>query len=324
MTAYADRQNGLDLGRVIAIVVVIMIHLPNPNWSVINFAVPYFFVLSGYLLSRRADAGKFEFSVLKKFVFRHWKLFGFWALVYSLIPPNWPYYAMHGGWADGFQNTLAASLSKFLMNPVNFLLDGPPYGFHLWYLACAPLAAGFVFMLARQKLQFIAILLAFACVGVLLLLKPEQRLGTDYWASNAKLGLLSAIPCICFGWFYALRHKADKHLLIGIVLFMVGMACALPDKNTAFNSVAGIILGSGLFVVLFAFPVLPFGGVWSMLGRMSLGVYLIHLALRPIVFFALPKIAWAPSWTGIALLTTLSFIATFLVSKIPIIKNQVL
>ncbi len=173
MTLVTDRHNGLDLGRVIAVVVVIMIHLPDPNWFVINFAVPYFFVLSGYLLSHQAHAGNYDFRILKKFAIRHWKLFAFWALLYSAIPPNWPYYVTHSGLTDGFINTLESSLAKALFNPVNFLLDGPPYGFHLWYLACAPLAASIIFMLARRKMQLVAIVLALVCVGTLLLLKPE-------------------------------------------------------------------------------------------------------------------------------------------------------
>lgn len=324
MTSREDRQNGLDLGRVIAVVVVIMIHLPNPNWSVINFAVPYFFVLSGYLLSRRAHAGSFNLSILQKFVVRHWKLFGVWALLYSVIPPNWPYYAIHGGWAAGFIDTLGASSAKFLLNPANFLLDGPPYGFHLWYLACAPFAAGIVFMLARQKLQRIAILLALLCIGALLLLKPEQRLGTDNWASNAKFGLLTAIPCICFGWFYALQRQGDKHLLIGAFIFLLGVILASFDNSSALASIAGIVLGIGLFVVLIAFPAIPLSNVWPALGRLSLGVYLVHIALRPIVFFAIPKLMLAPSWTGVALLTILSFITAFILSKTPVVRSQIL
>lgn len=253
MTSIGNRQNGLDLGRVIAVIVVIMIHLPDPSRSVINFAVPYFFVLSGYLLSRRAHAGNFNLSILQKFFVRHWKLFGIWALFYSALPPNWPYYAMHGGWLGGFISTLEASSAKLLMNPANFLLDGPPFGFHLWYLACAPLAAGIVFILSKKKLQLSAVILAFLCIGALLLLAPDERLGTDYWASNAKLGLLTAIPCICFGWFFALQEKNDKHLLFGAFVFVVGVMLASFSNSPALVSIAGIVLGIGLFVVLMLF-----------------------------------------------------------------------
>jgi peptidoglycan/LPS O-acetylase OafA/YrhL len=324
MKSIEGRQNGLDLGRVIAVVVVIMIHLPDPSWTVINFAVPYFFVLSGYLLSRRAHAGSFNISILQKFVVRHWKLFGAWALLYSAIPPNWPYYALHGGWIGGFISTLEASSAKLLINPANFLLDGPPFGFHLWYLACAPLAAGVVFMLARNKLQLVAIILALVCICALLLLKPEQRLGTEYWASNAKLGFLNALPCICFGWFYASRKNDDKHLLSGSIACLIGVILALFSSSTALASIAGIVLGIGLFVVLISFPALPMSRWWSALGQMSLGVYLIHIALRPIVFFVMPKLVWAPSWVGVVLLTVLSFTGAFLLSKIPVLKSKIL
>lgn len=262
--------------------------------------------------------------MLQKFVVRHWKLFGVWAILYSLIPPNWPYYVTRGGWAVGFTDTLGASAAKFMLNPANFLLDGPPYGFHLWYLACAPIAVGIVFMLARQKLEYIAVILALLCIGALLLLQPEQRLGTDYWASNAKLGLLNAIPCICFGWFYALQRQGNRHLLIGTLILLAGGFLASFDNSSALASIAGVVLGIGLFVVLLAFPAIPLSRVWSALGRMSLGVYLIHIALRPIVFFAMPKLLWAPSWTGVALLTILSFIAAFLFSKIPVVRNHIL
>ena len=323
MTSVTDRHNGLELGRVIAVVAVIMIHLPDPNWYVINFAVPYFFVLSGYLLSRRAHAGNYDFRILQKFAIRHWKLFAFWALLYSVIPPNWPYYVTRGGWAVGFLNTLEASFAKFLINPANFLLDGPPYGFHLWYLASAPLAAGIVFMLARRKMQMISVVLALVCIGTLMLLKPEQRLGTDYWASNAKLGLLNAIPCICFGWFYALQREANYHLLIGSFLLSIGLVISSLDNSFILTPITGVVLGIGLFVVLIAFPAMPLDGLWSELGRMTLGVYLIHIALRPIVFFAMPKILWAPSWVGVVFLTLLSFLAVFFISKLPVIKKYV-
>jgi peptidoglycan/LPS O-acetylase OafA/YrhL len=63
---------------------------------------------------------------------------------------------------------------------------------------------------------------------------------------------------------------------------------------------------------------------WSALGQMSLGVYLIHIALRPIVFFVMPKLVWAPSWVGVVLLTVLSFTGAFLLSKIPVLKSKIL
>lgn len=323
--AVKKRHEGVEFGRIIATVAVIQIHLASFESRFLYFAVPYFLALSGYYLANNLNPEHISISSWRNFAARHWRLFLFWGIFYSLLPPDWPMLIRHGGLTSGILDTFVESINKLFINPINWLLDGPPLGFHLWYLANAPIAAGVIFLLLKLNLRCLLGVIAFASIGVLLTLNSNQCVGTMQWASSAKLGLLVAIPSIVAGWeFRLLGYTGRKNMLIAAILISAGLLPELLGFELAAKgctSIESILIGVGLLIFLLQWPTLPGGKLWVALGKLTVGVYILHIALRPILFSLAPKIEWFPSYLGFVFLTFLTFLVVYGLSKFLFLKK---
>jgi surface polysaccharide O-acyltransferase-like enzyme len=318
------RNEGVELGRLIATIAVIIIHVPSFLSKYFDFAVPYFFTLSGYFFAKKLGSESVDISALRNISLRHWRLFLFWALVYSLFPANWPQLILHGNIITGILETLTDSVNKFSINPINWLLDGPPNGFHLWYLANAPLAAVVVFVFLKFNLRWMLLPLAIASLAILILLTPNQCDGTLQWATRAKVGILIAIPTVIAGVEFGLRSKDRGHALFGSILVLAGAGLKIYELHSLAGyciSTASILIGMGLFILLLDFPRLPYGNLWVALGKMTVGVYILHIAVRPIYFSIAPKIQWFPNSLGFIILTLLTFGVVWALTKFSVFKN---
>lgn len=318
------RHEGVELGRLIATVAVIIIHVPSFLSIYFDFAVPYFFALSGFFLANKLNPENVNFNSLKNISIRHWRLFIFWALIYSLLPPNWPQLILHGNVVSGFLETLNGSIDKFAINPINWLLDGPPAGFHLWYLANAPLAAAVVFIFLKLNLRCLLVPLAIASLVALFLLAPEQCAGTVQWATRAKLGTLVAIPALIAGYEFSLRYKGSGQILIGSILILLGVMVKVFELRSLVEgciSTGSISIGAGMFIFLLNFPRLPGGNLWSELGKLTVGVYILHIAIRPIYFSIAPKVQWFPDSLGFIFLAVITFCIVWALTRFNTFKD---
>jgi hypothetical protein len=319
------RHEGVELGRLIATVAVIHVHLASFESRFMYFAVPYFLALSGYYLANNLNPEHISISSWRNFAARHWRLFLFWGLFYSLLPPDWPMLIRHGGLTSGILDTFVESINKLFFNPINWLLDGPPHGFHLWYLAYAPIAAGVIFLLLKLNLRCLLGAIALASIAVLLSLDTNQCVGTMQWASNAKLGLLVAIPSIVAGWeFRLLGYTGRRNMLIAVILISAGLLPGLLGFELVAKgctSIESILIGVGLLIFLLEWPTLPGGQLWVALGKLTVGVYILHIALRPILFSLAPKIEWFPSSLGFVFLACLTFLVVYVLSRFLFFKK---
>lgn len=318
------RIEGVELGRVIAAVAVIIIHVPSSLSKYVDFAVPYFLTLSGYFLAKNLNPVSVNASPLINISLRHWRLFFFWALIYSVLPANWPQLVLHGGMLSGILETINDSLHKFVMNPINWFLDGPPGGFHLWYLACAPLAALIVFILLKCNLRWLLLPTAIASLVILNLLTSNQCAGTLQWSTKAITGIFIAIPSLVAGYEFSLRSKGREYVFLGSILIFVGAGMKVLELHSVDQScfsTGAILIGIGMFIFLLNFPRLPGGKLWINLGKLTVGVYILHIALRPIYFSIAPKIQWFPGSLGFVILVFLTFSVVWVLIKFRIFKN---
>lgn len=313
--AKSPRHEGLEMGRVLATVAVIIIHMPTFFSKYLHFAVPFFFGLSGYLLAKSINNGDLQASHIKKFTVRHWRLLLIWAAFYSLLPLNWPQILSYDNVLGSIKQTYLQSQDKFSTNPVNWFLDGPPNGFHLWYLAIAPLATALLFILVKLNLRVLLIPIALSSIFSLLILTPEQCSETAYWAAKTKFGILIALPSVIFGYEYYLRWQGKSSLLIGGGIMTVGVLMTIAQLHSATTScmdAGSIITGAGLLMVLIGLPKVAFGEAIVLLGKLTLGAYILHLAIRPLIFSLSHKMQWQTNFEGISILTVLSFFSAWL------------
>jgi surface polysaccharide O-acyltransferase-like enzyme len=139
-----NRLPGVDLLRILSILAVITIHafsyhfqngIPRTFNSVeiiyvmVRFAVPYFFVTSGYFWGRKIVRGADPLQTSLRFCKRILIIFIVWSLIY-LIPHDL-FEIYNRGFAGSFQNSMERAIFM-THNPLRIALSGTAT--HLWFL----------------------------------------------------------------------------------------------------------------------------------------------------------------------------------------------
>ena len=293
MKTQNTRLASLEFGRLLAVFCVVAIHVQNPNDPVLNFGVPYFFALSGYLLSKAIDSGEAARGIWLRFAKRHLMLFAAWAGIYTVLPLNWPMDIIHHSFWSGVQLSIQTSLQKFLVNPWNWLLDGPPGGFHLWYMVCSPLVAGIALLAHRIWPVGLLVVLMSAALCVLLKVTSLQCVGDALWATNAKLGIWVGLLAFGVGWVLAITTDVVRVGTGALMVLFSLTAGYWMEVYAQCPSIVGVATGCGLLALLTVCKRIPAEKVWLAAGRLTLGVYLLHIALRPL-YFAVQ--GYLPGW----------------------------
>lgn len=157
-----NRIKSVDSIRLIAIIAVIAIHTTPFRCSgcdsdlyyrlsifidqTARFAVPFFFVVSGYFWVVKINAGADIFKTTTKMLSRIITVFLAWSVIY-LIPFNT--IADHG--IDALWSTEQANLAvlKLVQNPFNFFLEGTKA--HLWFLNSLAFSLLISFFFSHKK-----------------------------------------------------------------------------------------------------------------------------------------------------------------------------
>ncbi|MBG0776583.1 MAG: acyltransferase [Desulfovibrionaceae bacterium] len=252
--------------------------------SLALFAVPYFFVISGFFFGRSyrrsASIGRALGNLLARIVpvFVAWNVFYF---AFSLCTRRYP----PGAWNHPLR-TIAENLLPWLQAPEVLLFVGTSY--QLWFLPSLCLAAVIVFVLVRLGLSRLLLPLTFALfvAGLLgqgyaelpvgLHLPLGTRVGPFYGAflfamgfafpENPRPGLAWPLALIGAGWALMLAEIGLLYLWTGrlwVAEYYAGSA----------------LVAAGLLRLAVANPGLLARGPLPWLGRLTMGVYLCHVFL---------------------------------------------
>ena len=271
------RLAGIDLMRLVSFVAVVLIHavadgaVDHPFAADViavssRFAVPFFFLAFGYLLSPRAP----ERTALRLLV-RLAPPFLFWALVYILY----------------FQHSLAELRSPTMIG--RLLITGLD-GQHLWFLPALG-AAGVLFAVVQNRFGWRAIFalailfyaLAFA-FGPLRLLFDLPKM-----PFNTRNGPFFGLVFVTIGAWLRIRDIritlpiALALFVLAGVLQLVEVAILVAARTIAFprftdDTLTTIGFGVAAFMVALAIPSsvrLP--RLFARLAELSLGLYVVHL-----------------------------------------------
>ncbi len=287
-----ERNQSVELCRMVAALAVVFLHVPLPepvgSWvgCLARFAVPFFFMVSGYYsLNQSCDWLKRRLvSVLKLNVYA--------ALPYYI----WKYLAFYRGSAG--MEFLRAEVF-----PPNVLMDWllrhvHPGAGHLWFLAAlVPCYAGLWLYVRLREGK--------ARNNQPLYLMGLFLMGTDFLLSTLLPVNGMAVPFMVYrnGWCLGLPlfllgmflHEYEDtivekfHLTTGKLILLTGAGILLSLIQYKSYGTSEIYLGTipemiGLMLLLTAHPVLPrpLGFLrWATprFGRISTVVYIIHLLL---------------------------------------------
>jgi surface polysaccharide O-acyltransferase-like enzyme len=337
----------VDTVRCIAIMAVISIHTAPFAYiesggelyfylsvainQVARFAVPFFFVISGYFwgvkLSNSPDQVRTTQELLKRVLII---LVG-WSLIF-LLPYNFSAMVEYGlldAVSKAYQN-----LIYFLQNPAVLLLQGTSE--HLWFLVSLVLSIAICHFFVQQKafklLIFISVLLY--VIGVLLNSYALTPIGSvvDF---NTRNGPFFSTVFIASGYFLSRYDPDFRWFYYGGALFIFG--CVIHFSEIIYlNKNYGTFIAQdfvfGTFFMGIGVAVMSLSNHWTLkirifgnIGKMTLGIYAIHVIfielLRPLDA-VLTSPLWEISFVFIVLL--LSVISTYVLSKFKFTKRIVL
>lgn len=288
----AKRHAGIDIGRFIAIIGVVLVHSAgagrflkaetniNPYQFGIDagviieqlcrFAVPFFFCTSGYFLSRQN--GRPLSDVLKGIAIRLVPIYCVWSLFYVLITSK---------------RLLWLSDPLYILE---WLVNGGP-GFHLWFLPALGLNMALAFYLRQSctwKMLFVVaamLYMAGLMIGSYLpLFVPHP--------DPVFIIVSRDLPCFGLIFVVAGMYLAEKQLKALAVSFAVCVAGAvlhmveatMLDKAGLMpfqmnNYLLGTLaFGVGAFMIVLHFKNLPKQlEFFAKIGRFSTGIYAVHI-----------------------------------------------
>lgn len=346
LSALCMRIYSIDFFRVIAILAVVFIHCLSfqgvfPFELLRNFltrfAVPYFFIISSYFFSKKLIKIKSDTeNIYWNFSSRILIIFVFWSFIYLLMP-KFSLITKYG-LAEGMAKSINERLLNIQDHPVNFLYTGSAP--HLWFLTSLLLGISILTIMVRTKRQQLLPILAI----ILYIFGLTQGSYSELVSSDLQLNLnMGRLPFVLlFIAAGSILAKNDTRLrLTPIHAFMIvlfGFLLQFIEAILLWNFFAHpleqheFLIGtaiSGIGLALLAVVKQNIGEKSGLakLGKFTLGVYCIHLALinSPISWVIGKHFSYS-IWQIIhpIFITVLSFALTILMSRISLLRKVVM
>ncbi|MEP7453564.1 acyltransferase [Phyllobacterium sp. SB3] len=275
------RHAGIDAGRWVAFIAVVILHVfpthdsGTVSWRAIldvicRFAVPFFFLASGFFLSQKP---KGFWNELTSKIRRLFPLFVVWAIFYIVLSPP----------------PVTVFFSAYFLK--DLLINGGP-GFHLWFLPSLGFCLALFIILKRFFSQ--TVLLGFGAVLYCLGLSYgefENYPGLPDMHWDVRNGPFFGFFFIAIGYFFKRKQFAPSpaHCLL---LAGTGLLCQLAEADLLFVSeIRGfaddinfyfgtVAYACGVF--LYCSTLKANRGVLKLaaeLGKYTLGFYCLHVAI---------------------------------------------
>ncbi|KQR75785.1 acyltransferase [Rhizobium sp. Leaf341] len=269
------RLSGIDACRVVAFVFIVALHAKSPFLPpryglpleiLPRFAVPFFFLVSGYFL--KVDTPKFS-AFVGKFVQRLLAIYIVWMLVYLVA---WRLFHVDFGFAT----------------IVGLVVGGGP-GYHLWFLPSLGVSVITVFGIARffGDRALVAICLLLYGIGLYYVALSAPLGPAVHW--NFRNGPFFGALFVALG-FLIRKHGWQPGMRGALTLTTLGLLLSgveravlvladLATPSQAIDYTLGTVpFGVGVFAI--ALNLSPRGrmvGNLAALGRYTLGLYCIHV-----------------------------------------------
>ncbi|MDR9827710.1 acyltransferase family protein [Vibrio sp. FNV 38] len=294
MSHSSNKIASLELGRVIAIIAVIAIHsqlmtdyplLNDQPWlgNLINqlsrFAVPFFFITSGYFLQPKLSSDPINTALRYcKPLLYIWLV---WTIICLLMPFNL-HVLSEQGWLverSGYWNYLAQS-------PINSLLEGGLV--HLWFLPSLIFAVAIIAIIEHinQSKWLVIFAVILYLYGVLAgSYQSLTEFSAPFFTRNGPFFSLLMVVigyAIRLNTFSLTATQARTLLLFGLVGH-IGEAYALTQFGIDFRVhdflFSTPLWAAGVFLYLMAKPNLGNSPIIFSLANMTSGIYVTHLLI---------------------------------------------
>jgi surface polysaccharide O-acyltransferase-like enzyme len=335
-----ERIESVDVFRLIAIVCVIMVHstpfevrfdgttsgyifgLFRP---LIQFAVPFFFVISGYFWGVKIRNGGDIVATSVKIIKRLCVIFIVWSLVY-ILPHNLPALLVKSGFIGTGKFIFADVINAFKASPINYIFQGSSE--HLWFLPsllCA-IAISSLFISKGWIRGLIVFALGLYVFCMLTKTYSTTPFGIDIDFMNTRNGPFVSTIFFVTGCLLSKYRSSQRWLIYGGGLFLSGyfvwyLEVYFLSKSYAPLTYYGYIVGTyfmgvGAAIAALSNHPLVRSRRLAIIGRLTLGIYVSHG-----IFVSLLKSTDArvfhPAWEigYVFIVLVLAIITTYILSK---------
>ena len=298
-SAQSRKIASLELGRIISMLAIVVLHshimLSGPLFNdtpwfgyiidqLMRFAVPFFFITSGYLIAPKLT--QTPFRTLKNYSLPLLKIWVIWSIICLLMPFNWEVLATQGYLAErsGYWGWL-------MQNPLNTLLEGGLI--HLWFIPGLIFAVGIVALCVHYNLTRLLPLIAIILYVYGLAGGSYVKL-TEIWTPFfTRNGPFFSTIMVWIGFEirtrnFSLSFKAATMLALTGLAIHFAEAVWLSGYDVPFNShdflLGTPIWGMGLFMLLLNKPHLGDHPLVYGLGDKVLGIYVAHMPIFIILY----------------------------------------
>jgi hypothetical protein len=236
-----------------------------------TLAVPYFFIVSGFLLGKKMERIQ-SLDDRKKELLRRalilFKLFGKWLLIYLPL-------AVYFYWISNPTPFLEA-VGNYVWHAV--IRGDTAYGWHLWFIySMAILQLVYMFLLYRHRHSCLMLFLFFAALHLIYYLcvhdiSNERILYLMRVIIKKQLGggLYITFGILLYRFIYQLENQS-RIVLIGLMALLI--CCVLNTFSLPFAALAG---GCGLFMLALSLPIKS-SEFTLRLRNQSMWIYYIHM-----------------------------------------------
>jgi len=340
-----DRIHSVDVFRVFAIIAVIMIHSTPFRYSptepyniffvldiIINqlsrFAVPFFFVISGYFWGVKVRQGQDITALTMTTAKRILLIYIAWCFIY-LLPFDTASISKYG--VLGPIKIIYWQIENSLQNPLKFIFEGTKR--HLWFLTALISSLLCCYCFIRYKLfkSLIVCAVFFYILAILSKAYSTTSIGID-WEFNSRNGPFFGLIFFVTGYILSGKIISAKHMKIGLFTFFVGTIIHFSELYFLFDNqetylepdflFGTYIMGIGVsLAALSNHPYLQKKSL-SNIGKFTLGIYAIHHIYLDLFSFydvRINSVLW--DTTYLILVFTLSTYTVIKLSKFRILKN---
>ena len=330
------RISSIDFFRTIAIFTVILLHTSPFRDSnniffetlyiglsnATRFAVPFFFIVSGFLFGKQIHSGAMPGKLFKVYVNRLLPLFLIWSMIYMILPTDIKKQVIKFGlWEAIYQK-----IYNLISHPITLLFEGSRG--HLWFLLSLLMALGVITVFLKlNKKQWIIPIASFLYLFGLIAGSYSKCFGIDI-SFNTRNGPFFSTLFVAVGWCLSYdTHKFRPMTTLGLAT--IGMTMHMSEvlflwkyyniSPVNHDYVFGTLLWStGLTMFVLSIPNAFKENLITKWGRYALGVYLVQLMAID-VLTPLDKIIPFPLWDIMyplmGYLLSLSMVSFFLKNK---------
>lgn len=301
----------IDKFKFMAAIAVVLIHVTafldtenqatfaNYYWyrHLLNFAVPFFFATTGYLLAQQTDA----VTYIKRHLNKTLRLYTVLSVFYMVI--------------DGFifipaslaqqQSFIQASKDYLNTFSISKLLNGQIGHYHLWYLWALFLASLILYHMIKSGLNSRQMFITASFIYLISLFVISKNAHGDLLANG---GFPKALICLTTGYYIGQRDLTIKNgLAISLILLLSYQRLSLSDNH--FFAGESLLIGAIATLITYTKHKTGRPTPLAKLANYSMEIYLFHPILLTIYSYITkvrPHLEIQPNGLKIGLLTTIT------------------